>query len=134
MIAVQLRLVGGVLVLLGVAHVVLPRALAWPDEFRRLTPLTRQVMYLHTFSIGVVCVLAGLPPLVLTTDLLAGGRLGTALLAGQCLFWGLRWAAQFVAFRPALWRTSRLYTAGHVGFALLWTWIVGVFATALAVS
>jgi len=130
----QLRVVGAVLVALGLAHAVLPRGLAWPREFRRLRPLTRQIMYTHTFFIGVVCVLAGLPALLLPRELLAGGRLAAGVLAGQCAFWALRWCAQFVAFPPSLWRASRRYTVGHLGFALLWTWVVAVFATALAAA
>jgi hypothetical protein len=112
--------------------VALPRALRWPAEFAALRPLTRQVVRAHTFFIGATCALLGLAPLLLATDLLGPGRLPTAVLAAECAFWGLRWCAQFTAFPPALWRGSRLYTAGWVSLALLWTWVAGVFAVALA--
>jgi hypothetical protein len=127
----QLRLVGATLVLLGLAHLALPHALAWPPQFATLRPLTRQIMYTHTYFIGLTCVLFGLAPLALTPELLIPGRLSTAVLAAECVFWGLRWCAQFVAFPPALWRDSPLYTAGYAGFTVLWTWVVAVFATAL---
>jgi hypothetical protein len=133
-LAGQLRMVGSALVLLGLAHLVLPRALAWPSEFTALRPLTRHIMYAHTFFIGLTCVLFGLAPLVLAADLLAPGRTPTGILVAECVFWGLRWGAQFVAFPPALWRTSPLYRAGYAGLTLLWTWVVTVFATALAAS
>ena len=128
---VQLRLVGAVLVGLGVAHVALPRVLAWGPQFAPLQPLTRHVLYTHTFFIGVMCVLLGLAPLLLAPDLLAPGRVPAAVLGAECVFWGLRWGAQFVAFPPQTWRGSRLYRVGYVGFTLLWTWIVAVFAAAL---
>jgi hypothetical protein len=131
-LAGQLRLVGAVLVLLGGLHLAMSRALGWPAEFAALRPLTRQIMHAHTFFIGVACALSGLAPLVLAADLLAPGRLGTAILVAECAFWGLRWCAQFTTFRPAGWRGSRLYAAGYVGSALLWTWIGAVFAVALA--
>ena len=127
---VQLRLVGAVLIGLGLAHVALPRALAWRPQFAPLQPLTRQVLYTHTFFIGVMCVLLGLAPLLLTPDLLAPGRVQKAVLGAECVFWGLRWAAQFVAFPPVTWRGSRLYQVGYAGFTLLWTWIVAVFVAA----
>ena len=127
----QLRLVGAVLVTLGLAHIALPRALDWPTHFTVLPALTRRIVHLHTFFIGVMCVLLGLVPLVLTAELLAPDRLGIAVLAAECVFWGLRWCAQFVAFPAAVWRTSRLYVTGYVGTALLWTWIVGVFGATL---
>jgi len=130
-IEVQLRLVGAVLVLLGVAHAALPRVLAWRPEFASLRPLTRQVLYTHTFFIGVMCVLLGLAPLTLTTDLLAPGRASAAILGAECAFWGLRWLAQFVAFPASTWRGSRLHRAAYAGFTLLWTWIAAVFAAAL---
>ncbi len=130
-IDVQLRLVGAVLVGLGLAHVALPRVLAWRPQFAGLAPLTRQVLYTHTFFIGVMCVLLGLAPLLLAADLRQPGRVHTAVLAAECVFWGLRWGAQFVAFPPQTWRASRLHQVGYVGFTLLWTWIVAVFAAAL---
>jgi hypothetical protein len=131
-LAVQLRLVGAVLVLLGVAHSVMPRALAWHREFAALRPLTRQIMYTHTLFIGLTCILLGLVPLVLTTELLAHGRLPTAVLVAEVVFWGARWCAQFLAFPPVHWRHSRWYQAGYAALTLLWTWVVVVFGAALA--
>jgi hypothetical protein len=128
----QLQLAGAALVLLGLGHVALPRALAWRRELAGVGPLSRQVLYTHTFFIGVMCVLLGLAPLTLAADLLAPGRAATAILVAECAVWGLRWLIQFVAFPARTWRGSRLHTAGYVGFAVLWTWILGVFGTALA--
>jgi hypothetical protein len=130
-LAGQLRLVGAVLVVLGGAHVVMPRVLAWRSQFTALRPLTRNIMYTHTFFIGLTCVMLGLAPLGLADELLAPGPMPKAILAAECVFWGLRWCAQFVAFPPALWHNSRLHTAGYIGFSLLWTWVVTVFAVAV---
>ena len=123
----QLRLVGVALVVLGVCHVALPRVLAWRRELAGIGGLNRQVVYTHTFFIGVMCVLLGLAPLTLTGDLVAPGRTATAILVAEVTVWGLRWVAQFVAFPARVWRASRLHTAGYVGFAVLWTWILAVF-------
>jgi hypothetical protein len=133
-VSTQLRLVGAALVLLGLAHVVLPRLLGWSADFAAIRPLTRKIMHCHTFFVGVMCVLCGLGPLLLTDELLAPGRLPTAVLAAETAFWGLRWVAQFVLFPPRVWRASRLYVAGFIGFSVLWTWVGGVFALALAGS
>jgi hypothetical protein len=128
----QLRLVGVALVLLGVAHLAMPRALAWSTQFTTLDPLNRRIMYVHTLFIGLTCVLLGLAPLALTAELLAPGPMPTAVLVAECGFWLARWCVQFAAFPPGLWRHSRPHVAGYVGLSLLWTWIVAVFATALA--
>lgn len=131
MIALALRAVGAVLIVLGLAHLALPYGLGWLREFAALTPLTRRIMHLHTGFIGLACVLGGLPPLLLTGDLLAGGRLAAVILAGECVFWGARWLCQFAAFTPSTWRGSRLRTVGHLGFALLWSCITATFTAAL---
>ncbi|MEU8585761.1 hypothetical protein AB0C59_01925 [Streptomyces sp. NPDC048664] len=127
----QLRLVGLALIVMGLVHIVLPRLLDWPADLSTTTLLTRQVSYAHLFFIGLVCALLGALPLAFAPDLLTGARLPTALLAGQTVFWGLRWAAQFAYFSPGLWRGHRLYTLGHIALAVLWTWVTAVFATAL---
>ncbi len=64
-------------------------------------------------------------------QLLAPDPTARIVLGGKCLFWGLRWCAQFVAFPPALWRAPMLFAVGHIGFGLLWTWILLVFVLAL---
>jgi hypothetical protein len=128
----QLRLVGVSLVLLGLAHVAMPRALAWSKQFGALDPLNRRIMYVHTLFIGLTCVLLGLAPLALTAELLSPAPMSTAVLVAECGFWTARWCVQFTAFPPALWRHSRLHFAGYLGLSLLWTWIVAVFAVALA--
>ncbi|MFJ3639577.1 hypothetical protein ACIPRD_07480 [Streptomyces sp. NPDC090108] len=133
-LAEQLRLVGFALVVMGLVHIVLPRLLDWPADLSGTTLLTRQVSYAHLFFIGAACVVLGALPLFCAPELLGGTPLSTVLLAGQTAFWGLRWAAQFVYFSPLLWRGKPLFTLGHVALAVLWTWVTGVFAVALARS
>ncbi|WP_208767114.1 hypothetical protein [Kitasatospora cineracea] len=84
----QLRLVGAALIVMGAFHAVLPRLIGWPSDLAGTTLLTRQVSYAHLFFIALTCVLLGLLPLLLAPDLLAGGRLGTVLLAAQTLLLG----------------------------------------------
>ncbi|MFE0457886.1 hypothetical protein ACFW1A_01330 [Kitasatospora sp. NPDC058965] len=127
----QLRLVGAVLVGAGLGHAVLPRLIGWPGDLAGTTLLTRQVSYAHLFFIGLTCVLLGLLPLLLSRELLAGTPLGTTLLAGQTVFWGARWLAEFAYFSPRLWRGDRFRTAAHLILSALWTWVTAVFAAAL---
>ncbi len=127
----QLRLVGLALLVMGAVHAWLPRIVDWPADLAGTTLMTRQVSYAHLFFIALTCALLGLTPLLLAPDLLAGTRLGTAVLAGQTLFWGARLVFEFAVFSPRLWRGDGLRTAGHVALSLLWTWVTAVFATAL---
>ncbi|MGV9270438.1 hypothetical protein ACWDRR_38025 [Kitasatospora sp. NPDC003701] len=127
----QLRLVGAALVGMGLFHAVLPRIVRWPADLTGTSLLTRQISYVHLFFVALTCALLGLLPLCLAPDLLAGTRLGTALLAGQTLFWGLRWLFEFAVFSPKLWRGDPARTAAHLGLSVLWTWVAAVFALAL---
>ena len=127
----QLRLVGLALTAMGAFHLLLPRLVNWPADLAGTSLLTRQVSYAHLFFIGLTCVLLGLLPLCYAPELLARTSLGTALLAGQALFWGTRWAMEFLYFSPTLWRGDRFRTAGHTALALLWTWVTAVFTYAL---
>ncbi|MFB7507323.1 hypothetical protein [Streptomyces broussonetiae] len=129
-LTVQLRLVGAALIGMGLLHVVVPRVLDWPGDLGSTSLLTRQVSYAHLFFIGLTCVLLGALPLAFARELLSGDPLPTVLLCGQTLFWGLRWAMEFVYFSPRLWRGHRLRTAGHVALSVLWTWVTAVFAVA----
>lgn len=131
-IEAQLRLVGVALLLLALFHVPLPKLLGWPEGLANLTPQNRAVAHSHMFFIGVTCAMLGLPPLLLTDDLVSGGKLGLVVLITETVFWSLRWIEQFSVYGPKVWRGSPLYTAGFIGFTVFWTWIVGVFAMAAA--
>ncbi|GAA1719257.1 hypothetical protein GCM10009765_79560 [Fodinicola feengrottensis] len=127
----HLQLVGVATIILGAVNFGWPRLLGWSADLAAARPLTRQMIHSQTYYIGLTCVILGFAPLVLTAELLTPSRLSTAILAAETLFWGMRWLTQFVVFPPRIWRTSRLYTAGFIGFTLFWTWIVTVFAVAL---
>ncbi|WP_081952323.1 DUF2071 domain-containing protein [Kitasatospora phosalacinea] len=130
----QLRPVGAALIAMGAFHIVLPRIIGWPADLTATSLLTRQVSYVHLFFIALTCALLGLLPLLLAPDLLAGSRLGTALLAAQTLFRGARRLFEFAVFPPRLRRGNRLRTAAHVALSVLWTWVTAVFTCALVTA
>ncbi|MDQ6615337.1 MAG: hypothetical protein M3083_11465 [Actinomycetota bacterium] len=78
--ALHLRMAGIVLLGLGASHLILPRALGWRDELRRVSVLTRQVSYVHTYFIGVLCGLFGVMAAVLPSDLLRPDHLSVVIL------------------------------------------------------
>jgi len=59
MIDLHLKIVGTLLVLLGVAHCAFPKRFGWKDELARLSLLTRQIFWVHTFFIALTLVLMG---------------------------------------------------------------------------
>jgi hypothetical protein len=138
-VVVHLRVAGGLMLGLAAAHLVLPRALGWPVELQGVSVLTRQVSYVHTYFIGLMCGLFGLAGTVLAGDLGRAGpaagpsdRTAAAILVAAVAVWGSRLVAQVVVFDPALWRGSVPTVLGHVAFVALWTYLTAVFAWALA--
>jgi hypothetical protein len=126
--AVHLRLVGLLLVADGLAHLVLPWALGWPSGLAHLPLISRQVIYVHTYFIGLACVLFGLLATLAHAELLAGGTLARAVLAGAVVFWGSRLVAQLLVFDASLWRGRRSTVLGHLGFVVMWTYVSVAFA------
>ena len=63
--------------------------------------------------------------------LLAPDPLARAVLGGMLVFWLCRLACQWFVYDRAIWRGRRLYTAMHVAFSALWTYLAFTYALAL---
>jgi hypothetical protein len=133
-LTLHLRFAGALLLCLAAAHVILPRALGWSAELRGVSLLTRQVSYVHTYFIGLMCGLFGLAATLLTADLVAPGRMASGVLIAAITVWGSRLLVQLCVFDPSLWRGQALTILGHVAFVALWTYLTGVFTWALALQ
>ena len=127
----NLRVVGGLLLLLGVSHSFFNRYFGWTHELQRVSLLTRQIFYVHTFFIGLAVALAGAGSLLYADALVHPGTLNRAILAGLLTFWLCRLLAQFVAYDSAIWRGNRFRTATHVAFSVLWCYVTATYGIAL---
>jgi hypothetical protein len=130
--ALHLRIAGALLLGVAASHLILPRAMGWKVELQGVSLMTRQVSYVHTYFIGLMCALFGLAGLMLPNDLIAGDRLGAPILAGAVAVWASRLAVQLFVFDPVLWRGRALTVAGHVAFVGLWSYQTFAFSWALA--
>ena len=127
----NLRLVGGLLLLLGMSHAFFNRYFGWERELETVSLLTRQIFFVHTFFIGLVVVLAGVVSLFYANALLRPEALSRVILAGMAAFWLCRLLAQFVAYDSAIWRGNRFRTFMHGAFSLLWCYVTATYAVAL---
>jgi hypothetical protein len=127
----QLAATGAVLVVLGVVHLVLPRALGWRGQLAALSGLNREVTYVHCYFIGLSCVLWGLLPLVSGPALLTPDPVTRAVLVGAVLFWGSRLVVQVGVFNRHA-RESASWCALSIAGTALWLYITGVWVAALA--
>ena len=128
----NVRVVGMLLILLGLSHMFFNRYFGWGRELASVSLLTRRVFFVHTFFIGLGVVMAGAGSLFYASALLEPGALSRAILAAMVVFWLCRLLAQWFAYDAAIWRGDRFRTAMHVVFSALWVYVTATYGMALA--
>ncbi|WP_348263364.1 hypothetical protein P8935_02145 [Telmatobacter sp. DSM 110680] len=127
---IHLQIVGFLLVLLGLSHVFMNRYFGWRNELAKVSLLTRQIFYVHTYFIALGVVLGGAVSLAFPNQLLGHAPLNRAILAGMAFFWCCRLLTQFLVYDGAIWRGDRYRTCMHVAFSLLWCYVTAIYSLA----
>lgn len=122
----HLNITGWLLILLAMLHVAFPKRFDWKKECGSLSLINRQMMYIHTFFIGLVVFLMGALCVSAANDLLTT-NLGHKVSLGLFVFWAARLVIQFFGYSPELWRGKRFETIIHIVFSVLWTYFSAVF-------
>lgn len=130
-LSMHLRIVGVLLMLLGLSHIFFSRYFKWNRELADVSLFTRQVFFVHTFFIALGVVLAGAGSFVCADVLLRPGLLSRTLLAGLTLFWLCRLLVQFFTYDASLWRGDCFRTAMHIAFSALWLYVTVTYGIAL---
>ncbi|MEC5142452.1 hypothetical protein [Chitinophaga sp. 212800010-3] len=125
----HIKITGYLLVILSFVHLVFPKYFNWKKEFSKVSLLSRQIMYVHTFFIGLIVFLMGICCIYAPDDILHT-KLGHMFAIGLFIFWGCRLLFQFFVYSPELWRGKRMETAVHIVFSLLWAYFSAVFLLA----
>jgi hypothetical protein len=100
-----------------------PRVLRWKEEFARLSPLTRAVVWVHGAFLTGTIVAFGVLSIVGREEMAAGRGLGPALALFIGLFWLARLGVQLFGYRPGDWPRGAIYGIGrHALTALFATW------------
>ena len=133
-IYLHLKVVGALLLALGLAHSMFGRYFQWQEELARLSLFTRQVFQVHCFFIALLVAMIGSCSLFYTKALLGSGALSRVVLAGFVVFWLARLGFQFFVYDPAIWRARRFYTIMHVALSLFWIYVVLTYGVALRVA
>lgn len=131
-LALNLRIVGALLVVLGLSHVFFNRFFGWERELATVSLFTRKVFFVHTFFIGLGLVLIGAGSFFLANQLLQPSALSRAILIGMVVFWLCRMLAQWFVYDAAIWRGDAFRTAMHVVFSALWIYVTATYGAALA--
>jgi hypothetical protein len=122
----QIKIIGGLFILLAFLHVFFPKYFNWKQELSSLSLISRQMMYVHLFFIALGIFLLGL--LCLTSSgALLNTQLGKRISLGIGIFWAIRLYAQFFVYSPKLWKGKTFETAVHILFSLFWTYASAIF-------
>jgi len=122
----HLKIIGFILVILALVHVIFPRYFNWAKELNSLSLINREMMYVHTFFIGLGVLLMGILCLTSSTDLVATD-FGKRICLGFGIFWLTRLLIQFFGYSSELWKGKTFETVVHLIFSSLWTYITAVF-------
>jgi hypothetical protein len=120
----HLKIVGALLIILGVAHGTFGKRFEWKTDLAKLSLLNRQIFIVHCFFIALTLVLMGCVSLFYTQALLQPAPLSRVVLAAAVVFWVCRWFIQFFVYDSALWRGNKFNTSMHILFSLFWTYVV----------
>jgi hypothetical protein len=122
----QLKIVGFLLVLLAMLHLVFPKYFKWDKELNNLSLINKEMMYVHTFFIGLIVLLMGLLCLSSSGEMV-GTKLGKNIALGLFVFWGTRLLIQFLGYSSSNWKGKKFETSAHIFFTLLWIYFSAVF-------
>ena len=90
----HLKIIGWMMIALAMLHLIFPRYFEWSKELAPLSLVNKQLMYVHTFFIGLVVFLMGIFCIYSTNDIVET-KLGRQLALGFFIFWSARLAFQF---------------------------------------
>ena len=122
----HLKITGSLLIILGLIHSIFPRYFNWKEELKNVSLINKEIMYVHTFFIGLIVFLMGLLCLLASDDLL-NTSLGHKILKGFSIFWGFRLIMQFFGYSSIIWKGKKFETTIHIVFALFWFYLTTLF-------
>jgi len=122
----HIKIIGFTLIALALFHGLFPRYFNWKTEFGLVSMINRQMMYVHTFFIGLILLLMGLLCLSSAAEL-TGSEFGRRVALGLGVFWSARLFIQFFGFSVRLWKGKSFETFIHIFFSVLWAYFSIVF-------
>ena len=125
-----LQIAGAGQIGLALAHAAFPKPLKWHEDTSKMSPVNRQIFWVHTYFVALTVGLLGGLSLCCTDVLLAPSPLTRPVLGGYVIFWGFRLYCQHFVYKPELWRGKFLETCVHVFFTFLWAGLTLLYAAA----
>jgi len=117
-----------------VAGVLVPIVLQWHQELARLSRMTREIIWVHGVFLVFVILGFAAASLFLSNDLVSGTVLARSLCGFIAVFWCTRLAVQLFLFDPGPLLRHWFLRLGYHGLTGVFTYFVGVYATAALVG
>ncbi len=121
-------LAGIVHIIIAVANLVLPTKLDYKQKLAKVSPIIRQIFFVHSGYIVLILVGFGLACLFFAPELAGGSTLGVSLSAFMAAFWVSRVFVHGFYYDRA---TKRQYPILNAAFLVAITYLAVVFLAAL---
>lgn len=129
--AVLLRVLGGGLIIAGIAHAWLPRLLGWTAETHRHSgAVSALVIKLHVWFVGLFLIMIGTVCLIGAPALIGPGIVGRLFLWSCAGIFGLRWAAEIGLVSQAVLQSPVAWRLLHRAALIIWPAVSGMFVLA----
>lgn len=122
----HLKIIGTIMIFLALVHVIFPKYFDWKDNLKSISLINREVMYVHTFFIGLTVLLMGVLCLISSNELVETS-LGKKISLGFGIFWFARLLIQFFGYSSKLWKGKTFETIVHIVFSILWAYLTAIF-------
>ena len=113
-----------------IASALVPGVLNWREELRRLSPLTRHLIWTHGVFIVITIIAFGALALINSASLATGNLLARSVCGFIAIFWGARLVLQFALFDPKPYLTRPILTIGYHGLTVVFTFLTATFGYA----
>jgi hypothetical protein len=123
---IHLKIIGWLLTILALVHGIFPRYFDWKNEFKNVSIINREMMYVHTFFIALMVLLMGVL-CITSAEEIVSTKLGQKVSLGLSIFWTIRLIIQFFGYSSTLWKDKIFETIMHVLFTFFWAYLSIVF-------
>lgn len=111
------------------AMIVSPKILRWEDDMAKLSPINRKIVLVIGIAILLVGVGSGMVVVLGAREMVAGGRLGSALCGFLGIFWLYRAIVQVFVY-SGIWPEGQVARLSHYGLTALFTFQASVYLMA----
>ena len=113
-----------------IASALVPGVLNWRAELRKLSPMTRHLVWVHGIFIVLTIIALATLSVINATSLATGALLARSVCAFIATFWAARLVLQFALFDPKPYLTTPVLKIGYHALTVVFMYLAATFAYA----